>query len=217
MHLAQTDRGLDLDGLVLIDVGGLDNAFARGPAMALGTAAVEAQVKAWPEVATVGMSREIPPSWADARVRVDSSIPWESALAADRYRVNDAFFDLYGIRVIRGRRFATDESAQSFIVSERLAALLWPGRDPLHQIIEMGRTPGRVIGVAREITLPTLEADLDRPEFYVPMTGDSRTLYLSLRCHGECPPDHVARARLSEVHPAITARVRPRPWANTRR
>jgi len=209
VHLANADRGLALDGLVLINVGGLDEAFARGPAMALGTAAIAAQVRTWPEVSAVALSREVPPTWDDALVRIDPSIPWESALRADSYRVGDDFFDLYGIRIVRGRRFAPNDAPGSTIVSERLAALLWPGQDPLQQAFDVGRTPSRVIGVAREITLPTLDAETDRPEFYVPLGSDSRTLYLNLRCRGDCPPGHVAQERLASVHPAIVARVTP--------
>ena len=163
IHLAQVDRGVTLEDIVVIDLGGLDNAFARGPAMALGTAAIEENVKSWPEVRAVALSREVPPSWADTRVRVDPSIPFATATLADRYRVNEAFFDLYAIRIVHGRRFDPSDGPDAVIVSERLAALLWPGRVPLHQTFEIGKTPGRVIGVAREITLPTsMPTSIDR-------------------------------------------------------
>jgi hypothetical protein len=209
IHLARTDRGVTLERIVVIDLAGLDNAFARGPAMALGTAAIADNVRSWPEVMEVALSREIPPGWDTARVRSDPSVPFDAALSADRYRIDSAFFDVYGIRLLHGRGFAPDDGPDSVIVSERLAALLWPERDALQQAIEMGRTPGRVIGIAREITLPTLDADRDRPEFYVPLGSESRTLYLSLRCRGDCPPAHVAHERLDAVHPAISAHVRP--------
>ena len=42
----------------------------------------------------------------------------------------------------------------------------------------------------------------------MPLASESRTLYLSLRCRGDCPPAHVAHERLKAVHPAIIARVR---------
>jgi hypothetical protein len=178
--------------------------------MALGTTAIEAQVRAWPEVSAVALSREIPPSWSDARVRVDPEATWDTSLSADRYRVGSSFFDIYGIALQRGRPFSGDDPPDAVVVSERLAAVLWPGRDALGQRFEIaGYGPARVIGVAREIRVPTLESERDRPEFYVPLGSESRTLYASLRCRSSCPAEHVMRERLSAVHPAITPRVRP--------
>ena len=60
VNLAYADRGLTADGVVRVDLSGLDNAFPSPAAMALGTAAIDAQVAAWPEVSAVALSREIP-------------------------------------------------------------------------------------------------------------------------------------------------------------
>jgi hypothetical protein len=158
----------------------------------------------------MALSREIPPGWDHARIRVDPEAAWDASLAADRYRVGPSFFDVYGIALQRGRTVADHDPADAVVVSERLASALWPGGDALGLRFEIsGYGPARVIGVAREIRLPTLEANLDRPEFYVPLGSESRTLCASLRCRGACPAEHVMRERLSSIHPAITPRVRP--------
>ena len=62
-------------------------------------------------------------------------------------------------------------------------------------------------GVAREISLPALDADLDRPEFYLALNNTSRTLYLSLRCVGACPDPRTIDDRLRRIHPALTGRL----------
>jgi putative ABC transport system permease protein len=210
LQLASVDRGMSLDGIVRVDLLELDQAFSRGPSMALGTAAIEAQMRTWPEVEAMALSREIPPSWFDARVRVDPEATWEASLRVDRYRVAPAFFELYGIVLQRGRAFTDRDPADAVVISERLAAALWPGRDALGRRLEIaGNAAARVIGVAREIRLPTLEVELDRPEFYVALGSESRTLSASLRCRGSCPAEHVMRERLAAVHPAIVPRERP--------
>jgi predicted permease len=208
-ELATTDRGLTLDGIVTVNVAELDRAFSPGPAMALGTAAIGDAVRSWPEIDAVALSRELPPSWSDARVRIDGAMEWDAAPRADRYRVGDAYFEVYSIPILRGRAFAESEP-DAVVISERLAALFWPGRNPVGERLEIaGMGPARVVGVAREVRLPTLDAELDRPEFYVPLGSESRTLYLSLRCRIACPSEPLMRDRLAAIHPAIVPRLRP--------
>jgi predicted lysophospholipase L1 biosynthesis ABC-type transport system permease subunit len=65
----------------------------------------------------------------------------------------------------------------------------------------------RVIGVTGEVHLPTLERVMDRPEIYVPLGNESRTLYLSFRCDASCPNEQAIQAGVRRVHPAIRARI----------
>ena len=214
-NLLHADRGLNIDGVVHVDLGGLDNAFRSPEAMALGTAAIEADVTRWPEISAVALSREVPPSWATGLVHgeVGEAAADSSGIdvRADRYRVGAGFFDFYGIPIVRGRTFELGDGDQDVIVGERLARILWSGLDPLGRTFELETTGlrRRVIGVAGEISLPTLDRDLDRPEFYTPLGNTSRTLVLSLRCRRTCPDERAMRARLAAVHPTITGRVVP--------
>jgi predicted permease len=212
--LGNADRGLNTDGVVRVDLGRLDVAFPSPDAMALGTAAIQAQVEGWPDVSAVALSREVPPSLSFTEsVQSDRqgsiSEAGGVALQADRYRVGADFFAFYDIPILRGRAFAPGDSDSDVIVGERLAAALWPGADPLGRTFEIDRTRCWVIGVAGEIHLPTLQRDLDRPEFYLPLGKASRTLYLNLRCRGACPTETAMHARLAAIHPAITARIAP--------
>jgi predicted permease len=201
-NLVHADRGLRADGIVRVDLSGLDRAFPTPDAMGLGTDAIEAAAAAWPEIGAVALSREIPPN-----VRAVGLA--DSDVRADQYRVNAGFFALYGIPILRGRTFAPNDTEQEAIVGDRLAGLLWPDADPVGQRVVIGNTARRVIGVAGEIILPTVASELDRPEYYTPLGNASRTLFLNLRCRGACPDERAIRSRLAAVHPSIGARLVP--------
>ncbi len=93
--------------------------------------------------------------------------------------VSVGYFEAMGIPILRGRPFNTRDTSTSTpvaIVCERLAELLWPGRDPIGDYIanfdpahEQG-TPTwlLVVGVAKEVKVPGRE---DRPTrfFYMPL------------------------------------------------
>lgn len=96
------------------------------------------------------------------------------------------------------------------MISQRVAQALWPAGAAIGQTMLVGRRDRRrVVGVAGEVRLPTLEEDIDRPEIYLPLDWTARTLYLSLRCSGPCPARDVIEERLRRVHPVLEARVRP--------
>jgi predicted permease len=225
VNLVRADRGIRLDGVTQVAVSDVDEAFMTREANALGTAAIRTAVAAWPEVEAIALSRELPPVGDSGGVflgPVRPAVPRPSPTATaadieawvkrvrsdsiqtDIYRVDASFFDVYGIRLLRGRAHQPSDTPLDAVVGERLASLLWPGADPIGRGFSIGRRTGyRVIGVAREIQLPTLDAELDRPEVYVPLGDDSRTLRLSLRCRASCPDAATMQSRLRAVHPAL--------------
>ena len=213
-NLAHADRGVNLDGVVHINLSGLDKAFPSPEAMGSGTSAIETQVASWPEIGAFALSREAPPSMRVSRLEtMDPTRAPEGtrpgSLEADRYRVSPTFFAFYDIPIQRGRSFEPGDS-NVVIVGARLARALWPGVDPVGRRFDFGDSvPGQVIGVAGEIHLPTLSRDLDRPEFYTPMGNRSRTVIISVRCRAACPNEALIRSRLAEIHPAIGARIDP--------
>ena len=229
-NLINADRGVRMDGLVHVDVDGIEDAFfASREANALGTAAIRDRVVAWPEVLAVALAREIPPTWDTGSAYLGMPPPvasrpgptatqaelqsWMKNIQAvgtriDMYRVDPGFFSLFGIRIVSGRALEVTDSDFDAVIGERLANQLWPGLDPVGQTFTVGRRTGyRVVGVAGEIRLPTLDRELDRPELYLPIGTDSDTLRLSLRCRASCPDVATMQSRLQEVHPALTARI----------
>jgi hypothetical protein len=208
-NLAHADRGVDLADVMSINLAGLDKAFPSVEAMAAGTAAIETDVATWPEIQAFALSREVPPSVRANRINGDAGRSGGD-MRADHYRVSPAFFGFFGIPIVRGRNFAAGDRDRAAIVGERLARQLWPDVDPIGQIFAFGNGGAtRVIGVAGEIHLPTLDRDLDRPEFYSTLGNASRTLIISVRCRGTCPSEAAIRTRLSSIHPSIGARIDP--------
>jgi hypothetical protein len=186
----------------------------------------------WPGIEAFALSRELPP-YPGFRVRIQS---WRSGdvsegptILADRYRVSPEYFRLYEIPLVRGRVFGPTDPETDVVIGRRLAEVLWPGADPIGQRFAVGGLEGggegfrparpdgpftvssaqlrRVIGVAGEVHLPTLEGAKDRPEIYVPMGNESRTLYLSFRCAASCPDEQAIQAGVRRIHPAIGARI----------
>jgi FtsX-like permease family/MacB-like periplasmic core domain len=121
------------------------------------------------------------------------------------YNVGPDFFALYGIPLLRGRTFEAADGANQVIVGERLAARLWPGLDPVGRSFryDQGRQVGQVVGLAREINLPSLQAGRDLPEFYRPFVfGVSSYIFMSVSCHGRCPDEAVVRKQILATVPA---------------
>ncbi len=87
--------------------------------------------------------------------------------------VSDGYFGTMGIQLKEGRDFTGSDDAASepvVIVNESLARTLWPGRDPVNQIVARGGNAGgsRVIGVVADVRHGTLEHAFTN-EIYFPM------------------------------------------------
>jgi predicted permease len=65
--------------------------------------------------------------------------------------VSPEYFPVFGIRIVRGRAFTTqeaDDAAPVALVSEATARALWPGLDPLGQTLQLPRSQGPMRGPA---------------------------------------------------------------------
>jgi hypothetical protein len=136
---------------------------------------------------------------------------WRSDLAGsqpidmvvDRYSVGPDFFRLYGIPLLRGQVFAPSDGPAAVVVGERLARTLWPGMDPIGRMFSFEtKETFQVIGLVGEIHHPSLEARLDRPEFYQPFQGVGSYAALTIRCGSACPSAAVVRQRILRTHSA---------------
>jgi hypothetical protein len=127
----------------------------------------------------------------------------------DRIRIDSNFFRVYRIPLLRGRSFQPGDGPTDVVIGERLASLLWPGEAPLGRSFADAGVWHRVIGVAREVTVPTLDRDRDRPEYYVAEFTNSALL--SLRCQGPCPSDRTIVARVREMDSGVRLSRRRSP------
>jgi len=124
--------------------------------------------------------------------------------------VSDGYFEAAGIPLRSGRTFTTSDRASServVVVNETLARTLWPGQNPLGQMVttDKGR---RVVGVVADVRHEALEK-LGGSEMYLPMrqTGDYGAMQLVVRT--ALPPDGLAagiRTALRPVDPNLPVR-----------
>jgi len=117
------------------------------------------------------------------------------------YDIRPDFFRFFGLTLLRGRPFQPGDTADVAIVGERVAALLWPNADPLGKIMtqEDGQLHLQVVGVAKEITLPSLFDQVELPEIYRPYSGSRSVLTISWRCGAPCPDRQQMIARIREA------------------
>ena len=109
------------------------------------------------------------------------------SLVASSYGVGGDFFELYGIRLLRGRTFQPGDGPERVIVGERMAARLWPNQDPVGRSFRRGKEHLQVIGLVREINFPSLQPESDRAEFYRVFVPGSSYVYLNVGCQVRCP------------------------------
>jgi predicted permease len=124
--------------------------------------------------------------------------------------VSDGYFEAAGIRLEAGRGFTEHDRASSepvVIVNQSLARVLWPGQNPIGQVVSQdgGR---RVIGVVADVRHGALETT-GGSEMYIPMrqTGDYGAMELVVRT--TLPPQALApgiRAALRPLDPNLPVR-----------
>jgi putative ABC transport system permease protein len=112
-----------------------------------------------------------------------SSIPLESTsstnfyVAQFNYQVSTPdFFTAFGTRIIKGRAFTADDRQGMplvTVVSQSMATVLWPGRDPIGQCMRVRKETApctTVIGVAEDIVQKTDQlTDTRRFQYYLPL------------------------------------------------
>jgi putative ABC transport system permease protein len=215
VNLANADRGLDPEGIVVARLSVLIPELKGDGARESLARSLEDEVRSLPAVQQMAWSYGLPPGGGAM-----SFGEWHSDLAGapaldmvvDRYWVGPEFFSMLDIPILRGRTFAPEDSSNDVVVGERFAAALWPGLDPLGHSFTFVKERFRVIGVAREINYPTLETRRDSPEFYEQFKGVGRyaMAMASIRCAGPCPDPALIRQRLGRVHAAVRVdSVRP--------
>lgn len=124
--------------------------------------------------------------------------------------VSEGYFEAAGIRLRAGRVFSEqdrDSSEPVVIVNQTLARVLWPGQDPIGQVMTQDRGR-RVIGVVDDIRHEALEKT-GGSEMYLPLrqTRDYGAMELVLRT--QVRPEALAagvRAALRSVDPNLPIR-----------
>ena len=116
--------------------------------------------------------------------RADQPLP-----AANFRVVLPDYFELMGIRVIRGRGLtaADDAAAEPVgVINRALAELRWPGQNPIGKEIRLfGSDPFTVVGVVEDVRQHALDTD-PRPEMYRPHAQyPLAAMYLMVRAESD--------------------------------
>lgn len=128
--------------------------------------------------------------------------------------VSDGYFATMGIAIKEGRDFtASDDSASEavVIVNESLAHTLWPGRDPINQMIARGGNASgrRVVGVVADVRHGTLEHAFTN-ELYYPMQQYTDMGSVNLVVRTDLPAAQLAVATRSALGPMAPEAARQR-------
>ena len=116
---------------------------------------------ALPGVRTVAVATDLPLTTYDLRAFTPegANLPDGARPTTNLTWVHGPYFETLGMTLRRGRFFADDEHAQNrgvVIVNEKLAALAWPGQDPVGKRLKWGGAASQspwltVVGVIRNV------------------------------------------------------------------
>ena len=178
VRLLAVDVGFDTARLLSLEVQATGAAYDSPEKVVAAFDRAVAAVAALPGVVAVGTTSQLPLSGSMDQygIRAQDRPLANPALApdADRYVVSPDLMRTLGVRVVHGRALeAADDRAAAepvVVVSEALAAALWPGEDALGRRVQLGApdTPWRrVVGVAGDLRHSGLD-DPETNQIYVP-------------------------------------------------
>jgi predicted permease len=183
------------------------------------------RIRKTPGTAAVTMTNAPPPAGPTGKMTgmtLDGRPPdLKNLLPAIRVRaVTPAYFQMFGIPILRGRSFAeADRGAQpAVILSESAAQILFPGQDPLGHTVQLlpsmyandWARPAEVVGVARGIRNngPAQEPE---PDIYASAwLQNSSTAYFAIRTQASTA-DAAAflRQAVADLDPALPVTIEP--------
>ncbi len=154
--------GIDYDRLVLVEPAMRGVRLDDSASVRLTQTLLEA-AQAYPGVEAAAAVNSIP-FWSTSST--DLHVPGIDSvrrLGQFTYQVSTPdYFRTAGTRILRGRAFTADDRLgmpMAVVVSESMAARLWPGRDAIGQCIRVGSDTipcGTVVGIAEDIAQSTL-------------------------------------------------------------
>ena len=212
------DPGYRVDGLLIADV----NLDQRGYAPVAGQDLYRRlldRVASLPGVRAAGASRIAvlsggartgPVSLDGQPVRPDGS----NALRARINVVSDGYLDAMGIRVVRGRDFSQADTSASppvAIVSQALAARVWPEQDPMGRPLHPTPNSPTVVGVVPDAVYSSVVERNPPPFFLLPLSQNYES---GTSVHVRTAGDPIAmlpsiRQALREIDPQLVF-ARPR-------
>ena len=186
-HAATVNPGFDPEGMSMTSVDlsmlGYDAARARAFFDRL-----QAQAKQWPGVEAVTITGVVPLGLnsRETSVHMPGADAPADAVPVDFTDVGESYFSAMRIPILQGRAFGTTDAPDApatAIVNETLAKKLWPGREPIGQVLVEGGRPRTVVGVARD------------GKYRRPWEAPRSYLYLPFRQQGRLRENLIVRSR----------------------
>ena len=166
-----------------------------------------------PGVTAIGIAQSLPPQ-GRAQGRIFSSIRVEGrpqhqgqptgGMVIVR-EVSESYFSMLGIPLRKGRLLVEGEK-QSVVLSERMAARMFPGENPIgHRLILTGEATVEVIGIVADVRNGGLTSSSD-PEIYLMNNREgARGQYVLLRADTRVMP--FVRETFRELDPRLTVQL----------
>ena len=160
----QTDRGFEVDNVLAADVRLSRVRYPDADRTAGVYGDLLRRLEETPGVRAAGLVQRLPlegAAFIDSLARTDDTRPAFVRPQANWRFVNPAYLQAVGIAVVRGRMFTeADRGRRPVVLSAQAARMLWPGEDPIGNLVRRGsREPREVVGVVADARVVTLEAD----------------------------------------------------------
>jgi predicted permease len=130
--------------------------------------------------------------------------------AVATYAVGEGFFRTMGIPLVSGRELDRTSAQTGVVVSESLAAIWWPQRSAVGEVVYLGTKgePSIVIGVARETRHRNPIENTATPALYVPLADEDFGRAITLVARTNRAPGPLVLAATEAMHqvdPAVPA------------
>jgi len=208
VELSSAQRGLDVTNVLVARVSLTSSAYATPEARSDAARAIIDQARTLSGISETAWSYGTPPlgaityrgTWTPEGT--EASVHVEASLSL----VDAQYLSLYGVELVRGRPFRPSDGRDATVLSERLARRIFGDANPVGRQVtfadERQRETMQVVGVARDVHLPSLDSTRDVAELYRQLDPSLFTPMLSLRCQGRCPGEGEIRRHLAAVQPA---------------
>jgi predicted permease len=107
--------------------------------------------------------------------------------------VDRGYIETMRIPLIAGRHFSADDTLERqkvMIINEAMARELWPGRDPIGQVVITVGTEWQVVGVVGDVRHASLEEEAGL-EMYMPIAQQSDWGSLEMVIRAKLPPESI--------------------------
>ena len=214
-RLTRADLGMNVENLSAIEITLPELRYAAAPerlAIMRGIVDATRRVSGVSDAGVVTVNPLDRGSFGAATETEDRPLgPQEAGLIINNRLVSDGWFETAGVRLIRGRFFDatdTESSPRVAIVSQRTAARLWPGADPINKRIRLARPNSpwlTVVGVVGDVR----DFGDWRETWYLPFAQHANTFgasTLHLMARSSLPPDvlgNAIREALRKIDPRL--------------